>query len=59
MSKNEILDCAFAVRDLLLEIENPRDKLTTVAELLATVGLESRNLLELQDNVIDYLEGEV
>lgn len=59
MSKNEILDCAFAVRDLLLEIENPRGKLTTVDELLSTVGLESRTLLDLQDNVIDYLEEEV
>jgi len=56
MEKNEILNDAFSVRDLLLEIENPRQKWLTVDELLSTVGLDSRTLLDMQDNVIDYLE---
>jgi hypothetical protein len=56
MSKNEALDKAFSVRDLLLEIENPRSKWLTIDELLSTVGLESRTLLDMQDDVIDYLE---
>lgn len=56
MNKNEILNNAFAVRDLLLEIENPSEKPLTVDELLSTVGLDSRTLLDMQDNVIDYLE---
>lgn len=55
-SNNEVLDKAFSVRDLLLEIENPRNEWLTVDELLSSIDLESRTLLDMQDDVIDYLE---
>ena len=55
-SNNEVIDKAFSVRDLLLEIENPRNEWLTVDELLSSIGLESRTLLDMQDDVIDYLE---
>ena len=53
---NEILDKAFNVRDLLLEIENPSEDYITVTRLLKTVEMNSRELLDMQDAIIDYLE---
>ena len=56
---NEIIDGAFNVRDVFLQMENGRvGEDATVKELLDHIGLDSRQLLDFMDDIIDLIEDE-
>lgn len=52
---NEILDNAFNVRELLIEIEDPSEEYVTVTRLLKIVEMSGRELLDMQEAIIDFL----